>query len=42
VTGYAPEPWHITFVGTDTAAIMREQGIESLEEYAVKYVFHKP
>jgi D-alanyl-D-alanine carboxypeptidase len=42
VTGYTPEPWHITFVGTEAAAIMREQGIESLEEYAVKYINHTP
>jgi D-alanyl-D-alanine carboxypeptidase len=42
VTGYTPEPWHITWVGTEAAAIMREQGIESLEEYVVKYVRHKP
>jgi D-alanyl-D-alanine carboxypeptidase len=42
VTGYAPEPWHITFIGTEAAAIMYAQGIKSLEEYVVKYVEHKP
>jgi D-alanyl-D-alanine carboxypeptidase len=42
VTGYRPEPWHITFVGEEAAAIMHEQGIGSLEEYAVKYVRHRP
>jgi D-alanyl-D-alanine carboxypeptidase len=42
VTGYAPEPWHITWVGTEAAAIMHDLGIGSLEEYAVKYVNHKP
>jgi D-alanyl-D-alanine carboxypeptidase len=42
VTGYAPEPWHITWVGTEAAAIMRERGIGSLEEYTVKYVDHRP
>jgi D-alanyl-D-alanine carboxypeptidase len=42
VTGYAPEPWHITWVGTETAAIMRDRGIGSLEEYVVKYVNHRP
>ncbi|MDR2295733.1 MAG: M15 family metallopeptidase [Clostridiales Family XIII bacterium] len=42
VTGYVPEPWHITWIGTDAAAIMRERGVESLEEYVVKYVDHRP
>jgi D-alanyl-D-alanine carboxypeptidase len=42
ITGYMPEPWHITFIGTDAAAIMRERGISSLEEYTVKYVNHRP
>jgi D-alanyl-D-alanine carboxypeptidase len=42
VTGYAPEPGHVTWVGKEAAAIMREEGIGSLEEYAVKYVRHKP
>jgi D-alanyl-D-alanine carboxypeptidase len=42
VTGYTPEPWHITWVGAETAAAMREQGIGSLEEYTVKYLTHKP
>jgi D-alanyl-D-alanine carboxypeptidase len=42
VTGYVPEPWHITYVGNDAAAAMHELGIGSLEEYTVKYVTHKP
>jgi D-alanyl-D-alanine carboxypeptidase len=42
VTGYTPEPWHITWVGADAATTMREHGIRSLEEYVVKYVTHKP
>ncbi|MDR1572830.1 MAG: M15 family metallopeptidase [Clostridiales Family XIII bacterium] len=42
VTGYAPEPWHITWVGTEAASTMRERGIGSLEEYTVKYMNHKP
>jgi D-alanyl-D-alanine carboxypeptidase len=41
VTGYAPEPWHITWVGEETAAAMRELGVGSLEEYTVKYMTHK-
>jgi hypothetical protein len=42
VTGYAPEPWHITFVGTDVAEAMRRLGVGSLEEYTVKYIWHDP
>jgi D-alanyl-D-alanine carboxypeptidase len=42
VTGYTPEPWHITWVGEEAAAIMHERGIGSLEEYVVKYVRHRP
>ncbi|MDR2132823.1 MAG: M15 family metallopeptidase [Clostridiales Family XIII bacterium] len=42
VTGYMPEPGHITWVGEEAAAIMHEEGIGSLEEYVVKYVRHKP
>jgi D-alanyl-D-alanine carboxypeptidase len=42
VTGFAPEPWHITWVGTEAAAVMHELGIGSLEEYTVKYVTHRP
>jgi D-alanyl-D-alanine carboxypeptidase len=41
VTGYAPEPWHITWVGAEAARTMHERGIGSLEEYTVKYVTHK-
>jgi D-alanyl-D-alanine carboxypeptidase len=41
VTGYEPEPWHITWVGTEAAEIMHEQGIKSLEEYTVKYATYK-
>jgi D-alanyl-D-alanine carboxypeptidase len=40
VTGYTPEPWHITWIGTEAAAVMHELGIGSLEEYTVKYVTH--
>jgi D-alanyl-D-alanine carboxypeptidase len=42
VTGYTPEPWHVTWVGTDIAMTMRAEGIGSLEEYVVKHVNHKP
>ncbi len=38
ITGYQPEPWHITYVGTDIAEIMHNENISSLEEYFVKYV----
>jgi len=35
VTGYAPEPWHLRYVGRPLAAELREEGITTLEE-----VFH--
>jgi D-alanyl-D-alanine carboxypeptidase len=41
VTGYESEPWHITYVGPETAAIMRDGNIGSLEEYVAKYVIHE-
>ena len=42
LTGYKYEPWHITYVGVDIAADMRQKGITCLEEYVVKYIDHKP
>jgi D-alanyl-D-alanine carboxypeptidase len=42
VTGYESEPWHVTYIGKDAAALMREEGIGSLEEYVAKYVRHTP
>ncbi len=42
LTGYKYEPWHITYVGLDVAADMREKGITCLEEYVVKYIDHQP
>ena len=42
LTGYKYEPWHVTYVGVDVAADMREKGITCLEEYVVKYIDHKP
>ena len=38
VTGYIFEPWHITYVGKEIAETMKNEGIETLEEYVVKYV----
>jgi len=32
VTGYAPEPWHLRYVGRPLAAEMRDEGITTLEE----------
>ena len=32
VTGYAPEPWHLRYVGRPLAAAMRADGIASLEQ----------
>jgi D-alanyl-D-alanine carboxypeptidase len=42
VTGYESEPWHITYIGVEAAALMRENNIGSLEEYVAKYVLHTP
>jgi D-alanyl-D-alanine carboxypeptidase len=42
VTGYESEPWHITYIGAEAAALMHENDIGSLEEYAAKYVLHTP
>lgn len=33
VTGYAWEPWHLRFVGTDVTTAMREEGVDTLEEF---------
>lgn len=41
ITGYMYEPWHITYVGTDISTKMKEFGIDTLEEYWVKYVEHQ-
>lgn len=35
ITGYAHEPWHIRYVGKDTAAKVRESGL-TLHEYLLK------
>lgn len=32
-TGYAFEPWHLRYVGTDVATDMRQRGIATLEQY---------
>jgi len=37
ITGYAYEPWHYRYVGSDAAGIIREEGI-TYEEYYAKYV----
>jgi D-alanyl-D-alanine carboxypeptidase len=42
VTGYESEPWHVTYIGEEAAARMREADIGSLEEYVAKYVLHRP
>ena len=41
LTGYMYEPWHLRYVGKDVARIMKENGIETLEEYIIKYVEYK-
>ncbi len=35
VTGYAPEPWHIRYVGRETAASVRASGL-TLHEYLLR------
>lgn len=37
LTGYAYEPWHYRYVGTDAAKIIYEEGI-TYEEYYAKYI----
>lgn len=37
LTGYAYEPWHYRYVGTDAAKIIFEEGI-TYEEYYAKYI----
>lgn len=37
LTGYAYEPWHYRYVGTDAAAIIHNEGI-TYEEFYAKYV----
>ena len=33
VTGYAPEPWHLRYVGRPLAAEMQREGVATLEEF---------
>jgi D-alanyl-D-alanine carboxypeptidase len=35
ITGYAPEPWHIRYVGKDVAQKVRDSGL-TLHEYLLK------
>lgn len=41
-TGYKYEPWHIRYVGVEIATAMHDLGINTLEEYVVKYIDHQP
>jgi len=36
ITGFIPEPWHITYVGRAISESMTRQGILSLEEYVAR------
>ncbi len=38
ITGYEFEPWHIRYVGTQVSTAMREQNIDTYEEYYGKYL----
>ena len=42
ITLYKSEPWHLRYVGVDVATIMRNEQIESFEEYWVKYIKYTP
>jgi D-alanyl-D-alanine carboxypeptidase len=33
ITGYKYEPWHFRYIGTDLSEELRQQGIETLEEF---------
>jgi D-alanyl-D-alanine carboxypeptidase len=33
ITGYAFEPWHYRFIGTELAAELHKTGIQTLEEF---------
>ena len=37
ITGYASEPWHFRYVGTDISLDMHQKGIKTLEEYVQRY-----
>ena len=37
VTLYTPEPWHMRYIGREAAKIMHDEGIQSFEEFWVKY-----
>ena len=41
VTKYIYEPWHITYVGKEIAQTMKNETINTLEEYTVKFVDHQ-
>lgn len=41
ITGYAYEPWHYRYVGTDAAKTIYEQNI-TYEEFYAKYVYKSP
>jgi len=42
VTKYIYEPWHYTYVGKEVSKIMHDEGLETLEEYYVKYIMYQP
>ncbi len=42
ITGYIAEPWHVRFIGVESAELMHEKGYKSYEEFWVKQVAHQP
>ena len=41
ITGYESEPWHLRYVGVDVSTQMKEENINSFEEYHAKYLQNK-
>lgn len=41
VTGYMYEPWHLRYVGTDLAAVLRESGLCLEEHFGVSSVYEE-
>jgi len=42
ITGYESEPWHLRYIGVDLATKMKKTGIDTFEEFKVKYIDHSP
>ena len=38
ITGYASEPWHLRYIGTEASLDMKKKGIQSFEEYKERFL----